>query len=492
MKKIKLILSATLIFGCFGLNAQVGIGTQTPQTNSMLDVTSTTKGLLFPRMTTAQRTTLGTALTTTPDVKDKGMQVYDTTTNSIWYWDGTTWVQQGTKNIYDSNGLIGAGRTVGVTDNVNFDNNTFVIDGTNNRVGIGTGSPSTNLDVLGSVTFRTIVVTASSNAVQLPSGASSVIIKGTAGIGVGIALIAPNPAPTQNGHRLFITNNTTGGGIITFSGIDIETNRGIDFVYNDGAWFSTEGGSNASTGSSGWKTNGNLGTNSNINYIGTNDAQAFIFKTSATERMRINEIGKVGIGNISPNAKLDIRTNTVSLTDPGEGMFGIGTTTLSPAAAGAGAVRYTNTSGGNLQYSNGAAWNTLTSTVQKSLVTGYFSAVSYTPGNSTLACTETVDINNNFNANVFTAPRTGVYLISANLLTNGSKIWAANEELTIGFAGSIFSAYISPTDRTGFGGPNLSAAVSLNAGDNVVFGKYSGGSFTVHANSFVRFSITEL
>ena len=147
MKKIKLILAATLIFGCFGLNAQVGIGTVTPQTNSMLDVTSTTKGVLLPRLTTAERTTLGTTLTATPDVKDKGMQVFDTETNSFWYWNGTTWAENGGKNIYSADGTIAADRNVGVTTKLNFDANSFVIDGANNRVGVGTNAPAYKLDV---------------------------------------------------------------------------------------------------------------------------------------------------------------------------------------------------------------------------------------------------------------------------------------------------------------------------------------------------------
>ena len=35
--------------------AQVGVGTATPDASSALDITSTTKGLLIPRMTETQR-----------------------------------------------------------------------------------------------------------------------------------------------------------------------------------------------------------------------------------------------------------------------------------------------------------------------------------------------------------------------------------------------------------------------------------------------------
>ena len=49
--------------------------------------------------------------------------------------------------IVDADVTIGAGRNVGVTDNVTFDGGTFVIDGTNNRVGVGTGGPVIDLAI---------------------------------------------------------------------------------------------------------------------------------------------------------------------------------------------------------------------------------------------------------------------------------------------------------------------------------------------------------
>ena len=72
---------------------QVGIGTTTPTSQSALDIRTTDKGLLIPRLTTIQRNALTTSLTTTTDVNNKGMQVYDTDTNSIWYWNNSAWKQ---------------------------------------------------------------------------------------------------------------------------------------------------------------------------------------------------------------------------------------------------------------------------------------------------------------------------------------------------------------------------------------------------------------
>ena len=57
----------------------------TPDTNSILELRSTVKGFLAPRMTTAQRTALGS------QSPSAGMLVYDTNTRSFWYWDNNVW-----------------------------------------------------------------------------------------------------------------------------------------------------------------------------------------------------------------------------------------------------------------------------------------------------------------------------------------------------------------------------------------------------------------
>jgi trimeric autotransporter adhesin len=70
---------------CNASFAQVGIGTTTPHASSQLDVTSTSKGLLIPRMTTAQRMGIASPAT--------GLQVFDTDTKSVWFYNGTAWSQ---------------------------------------------------------------------------------------------------------------------------------------------------------------------------------------------------------------------------------------------------------------------------------------------------------------------------------------------------------------------------------------------------------------
>jgi len=65
--------------------AQVGIGTTTPDASSALDITSTTKGFLIPRMTNVQRQAISNPAA--------GLQVFvtDFDGGSFMFYDGTKW-----------------------------------------------------------------------------------------------------------------------------------------------------------------------------------------------------------------------------------------------------------------------------------------------------------------------------------------------------------------------------------------------------------------
>jgi hypothetical protein len=64
-------------------SGNVGIGTTAPNAKAILDLTSTTKGFLPPRMTTTQRN----AITSVP----AGLMVYNTTLNKLNVYNGTAW-----------------------------------------------------------------------------------------------------------------------------------------------------------------------------------------------------------------------------------------------------------------------------------------------------------------------------------------------------------------------------------------------------------------
>lgn len=64
-------------------SGETGFGTSTPNTASLVDITSTTKGFLPPRMTTTQKN----AISSPP----AGLQVYDTTLNKMCVYTGSVW-----------------------------------------------------------------------------------------------------------------------------------------------------------------------------------------------------------------------------------------------------------------------------------------------------------------------------------------------------------------------------------------------------------------
>jgi hypothetical protein len=81
------ILFFAIVLASSGLFAQVGIGTTTPVASAALDVTSTTKGFLPPRMTEVQRDAIASPAT--------GLQIYCIDCGyrgEPQYFNGITWV----------------------------------------------------------------------------------------------------------------------------------------------------------------------------------------------------------------------------------------------------------------------------------------------------------------------------------------------------------------------------------------------------------------
>lgn len=99
MSKMKCFFFWVLtLLSCGMSNAQVGINTTTPNTSAVLDVVSSTQGILLPRMTSSQR-----LLITTPAA---GLVVYDTSVNGIYQNAGTpaspSWVPLSAKDNQSS------------------------------------------------------------------------------------------------------------------------------------------------------------------------------------------------------------------------------------------------------------------------------------------------------------------------------------------------------------------------------------------------------
>jgi hypothetical protein len=62
----------------------------------------------------------------------------------------------------------------------------------------------------------------------------------------------------------------------------------------------------AATGAAGWWLIGNAGTVATTNFLGTTDNVDLVFRTNATEKVRVQAGGNVGIGIAAPGVKLDV------------------------------------------------------------------------------------------------------------------------------------------------------------------------------------------
>ncbi|MEI8136466.1 MAG: tail fiber domain-containing protein [Bacteroidota bacterium] len=104
MKKILLLLCVIISAIFNAQNVAINSNGAAPAASAMLDVASTTSGLLIPRMTSVQRTAIAAPAT--------GLVVYDTTTGDFWYYNGVIWVQL----LNTNSGWALAGNTLAGTE----------------------------------------------------------------------------------------------------------------------------------------------------------------------------------------------------------------------------------------------------------------------------------------------------------------------------------------------------------------------------------------
>jgi hypothetical protein len=82
-----LLLIATVLLTRLNVSAQISIGAANPDPNAMLDIVSTQKGLLLPRLSAAQQATLAGTLSS----GQIGMLIRDSVTGKALCWTGSTW-----------------------------------------------------------------------------------------------------------------------------------------------------------------------------------------------------------------------------------------------------------------------------------------------------------------------------------------------------------------------------------------------------------------
>ena len=218
--------------------------------------------------------------------------------------------------------------TNGVTaPDLTVDTDTLTVDTTNNRVGIGTGSPTQSLEVDGAVQANSGVILNSTNLHYLYS------------VGVGQIGVRFNDGDTALGYMWLkdFGGSTRGIGVTSGSlafGTDSTERMRIDSSGNVGigagspatllhlkstgpAILTIEADSDNATetdnarielSQDGGLVTGSIGYADNTNSIElwNNYAENLIFGTGDTEAMRITAANRVGIGDLAPAVTLDV------------------------------------------------------------------------------------------------------------------------------------------------------------------------------------------
>ncbi len=241
------------------LSAQVGIGTTTPAASSLLDLTSTKKGLLLPRMTLAQKTAIASPAT--------GLAVFQTDgTSGVYFYDGSGWTNVSSPVGSASGDLSGTypGPTVAKINGVTLGSTTA----TSGNLLLGSGTQWVTKAMSGDATITSL------GAVTLTNGAST-----RTNLGLGTA-----NSPTFTGLTLSglstsgIVTNTAGGvlgttNVIPTANLGTGTANSTTVLRGDGTW--------ASMSSAGYRTLINKPSDQAINSTSFIDVTGLSFSVTS-------------------------------------------------------------------------------------------------------------------------------------------------------------------------------------------------------------------
>lgn len=157
-------------------NVSINDNGAAPDAKAILDIDISTndKGILIPRLTTAQKNAIAA-----PPV---GLTVFDTDMGDFQFYTGLAWKTVGAvgnNSIYTGSGSLSGNTTVtqgantiaftsSATNGFSVDGTTFSVDAANDRMGIGTTTPGTLLNIVKNQNAQTAVLLENSTA-----GASS-------------------------------------------------------------------------------------------------------------------------------------------------------------------------------------------------------------------------------------------------------------------------------------------------------------------------------
>jgi hypothetical protein len=215
----------------FPATGSAGIGTTSPNASSALDITSTTQGLLAPRMTAAQRNAIASPAT--------GLLIFQTnSTPGFYYYNGTTWTPVSPNNkgwqLTGNSGIDPTTNFIGTTDVqpllFRVDNlQSGVIDASSQNAGFGYQSLKANTSGQYNSAFGTLALTSNTT--------------GSGNTALGIGSLDKN----TNGYY-----NTAVGNVALYSNKSGHDNVAVGTY---ALWLNKTGNGNSAVGDSALKNN---------------------------------------------------------------------------------------------------------------------------------------------------------------------------------------------------------------------------------------------
>ncbi len=371
---LKFLIFAVISFAGMNLFAQVGVGTISPDAGSLLDVESSEKGILIPRVDIANLNTIAPIT----GGATESLLVYNTnisTGKGYYYWDGTMWVNlngddwklRGNLGTDAANDFVGTLDNEALTFRTN-DTQRFRVANDDQVLAMANGSAarpfySWNADrtmgfwrsgtrQMDMVINGTSFFNANANTgggsdlewsfnpggvdmnlrVETDNNANSLFVSGEEdNIGLGTNAPAPssqlemaaiNKGILINRVSLTATNNASpvtspANGLLVYNTATASTGSTQvlpGFYYWNGTVWVAMGGTNGRD----WSLLGNAGTNPSINFIGTTEATDFVLRTDNLERFRMSSDGNAAIG-AAPNSSAGLYVNK---TGEDYGVFG--------------------------------------------------------------------------------------------------------------------------------------------------------------------------
>ena len=181
-----LLLAVVFLFVGLHTTAQnsVGIGTETPNPNAVLQLVSPdgNQGFLIPQLSTAQRTA-DAFISALSAEEDAGLLVFDTEDTLFYYWSGDVWTALSTQQLSAGTGLSIADGTINNTDDLDSQNEIQDLSLSGNDLTITDNSGATIIDLsiyMDNTDSQSLSLSGTSLSI---SGANSVDLSGLDGSG---------------------------------------------------------------------------------------------------------------------------------------------------------------------------------------------------------------------------------------------------------------------------------------------------------------------